>query len=647
MDSQNTLELLAPAKDLATGLAALAHGADAVYIGAQSFGARHQAGNPLDDIRTLCEAAHQINARIYVTLNTLLKENEIEAARSLAFDLAKVGVDALIIQDMGLLEGPLPNIEIHASTQCDIRTPEKAKFLDDVGFSQVVLARELNLTEIKACFDAMPRARIEYFVHGALCVSYSGQCFISEATRGRSANRGECAQLCRLPYDVYQTTDDGKEELIQTRSHVLSLKDNDQTENLADLIAAGVRSFKIEGRLKDVSYVKNITAWYRQKLDAFMAEHPEFTRTSGAVTTLNFAPNPAKTFRRGQTEYFTHGRDYSAPYALADLKGPKSTGEAVGMVERVAPGRLEIRVKKGQTLANGDGLLYLDTDDQMQGLGINTAEERRPGLWTVTLRDRNAMPEGLLPGAQLTRNLDRAFERVLSGDTAQTQVPVTLTFVLEDHPKTFTLLVDDGVNVASASAALPWDEASNPERNLETLKKNLNRLGDTHYVAKAINVPEDLTVFAPASVVNMLRRDALAELTQMRNELREVPTRLPEVPGALYPNVDAEGSVDYRANIANSKALAFYRRHGVKTAQRAFEIVPVENAALMTCRHCIRASLKRCPKMLKFHPEWLEKLPKSAFKPLPLILVSAKGDRFQANFHCRRTPCEMTLTKAT
>ena len=303
----HALELLAPARDADTGIAAIEHGADAVYIGGPSFGARQAAGNSLDDIARLCDYVHRWNARVFMALNTLFRDDEIEAARSLAFDAKKAGVDVLILQDMGLLMGPLPDMEIHASTQCDIRTPEKAAFLEKVGFSQLVLARDLDLEAIRAVRAALTNARIEFFDHGALCVSYSGQCYMSEAMLGRSANRGACAQLCRLPYDVQ--TEDGA--VLAQRSHVLSLKDNDQRANLEALIDAGVSSFKIEGRLKDVHYVKNITALYRKEIDAILARRPDLCRSSAGETTFSFAPDAAKTFRRGATDYFVHGRDFS------------------------------------------------------------------------------------------------------------------------------------------------------------------------------------------------------------------------------------------------------------------------------------------------------------------------------------------------
>ena len=327
------LELLAPARDADAGIAAIDHGADAVYIGGPAFGARAAAGNSLDDIARLTAYAHRFNARVFLALNTLFTNEELPLARKLAFELADAGADVLILQDMGLLEGPLPDIELHASTQCDIRTPEKAAFLESVGFSQLVLARELSLPEIAAVRAKLQHARIEFFVHGALCVSYSGQCWMSQALTGRSANRGECSQLCRLPYDVY--TEAGTE--LAKSKHVLSLKDNDQSANLEALIDAGVSSFKIEGRLKGAAYVKNVTAFYRRKLDEIIARRPELSRTSQGDSAFTFEPAPEKVFNRGQTDYFVHGRQYDQPYELAELESPKHAGEPAAVAEEVLP----------------------------------------------------------------------------------------------------------------------------------------------------------------------------------------------------------------------------------------------------------------------------------------------------------------------
>lgn len=630
-----TLELLAPARDAETGIAAIDHGADAVYIGGPAFGARQSAGNAMEDIARLADYAHRYNARVFMALNTLFTNEELPRARSLAFDAAKAGVDVLIVQDMGLMAGPLPDIELHASTQCDIRTPGKAAFLEKAGFSQMVLARELSLAEIAACRAALQTARIECFIHGALCVSYSGQCYMSEAITGRSANRGACAQLCRLPYDVY--TEAG--ERIAKRSHVLSLRDNNQTDNLEALIDAGVSSFKIEGRLKDLVYVKNITAWYRQKLDAVIARRPELSRTSDGVSTFSFTPDPDKSFQRGRTDYFVHGRRFDKPYELAQLESPKNTGSPVGRCERVEPGEILVRPLKGVSIANGDGLTYLGDDEEIHGLAVNRAESEG-SLVKLLLRSRREVPEGLRRGMTLMRNLDRTFVRSLSGESAVRRIPIVMTFLVEDDA--LTLIVTDGRECAEAHVAMTLEAPSNPERNRETLIRNLGRLGDTLYSASDIFVPEDLDVFVPASIVNMMRRDAVDALTRMREAARVRPGRAPVDETAPYP----ERILGFAANIANDSARAFYERHGACVTAPAFEIRPVEKADLMTCRHCIRAALKRCPKMLKAFPELLENTPREAFRPEPLVLVNSSGERFEALFHCKADPCFMTIVQA-
>ena len=631
----NALELLSPARDADTGIAAIDHGADAVYIGGPAFGARQAAGNSLDDIHRLCDYAHRYHARVFMALNTLFTDEELPKARSLAFDAAKAGIDVLIVQDMGLMAGPLPDIELHASTQCDIRTPEKARFLENVGFSQMVLARELSLAEVAACRAALTRARIEYFIHGALCVSYSGQCYMSEALVQRSANRGACAQLCRLPYDVF--TEAG--ERIARRSHVLSLRDNNQTDNLEALIDAGVSSFKIEGRLKDIVYVKNITAWYRRKLDDIIARRPEFVRSSDGVTTAAFEPDPEKSFQRGRTDYFIRGREFDKPYELAQLESPKNTGIPAARTERVEPGVVTVRPAPGVTIVNGDGLTYLGADEEVHGLAVNRAVPDARGLMKLFLRNPSQMPPELKKGMTLMRNRDQAFTKALSGPSAERRIPVTVTFTVEDDA--LSVIMTDGRFCGEASVAMALDAPSNPEKNRATLLANLAKLGDTPFTAQEIFVPDPLDVFVPASTANMLRREAAAELAAAREEGRARPRRAPANDACPYPDPE----LGFNANVANREARAFYARHGARVTQPAFEIKPVAGASLMTCRHCIRAALKRCPKMLKAFPEILETTPREALRPEPLVLVNSAGEKFRAEFHCRHSPCEMTIAK--
>lgn len=637
MLERSRLELLSPAKDADTGIAAIDHGADAVYIGGPSFGARQAAGNSLDDIARLCDYAHRFDVKIFLTLNTLFTDEELPRARRLAFDAAAAGVDVLIVQDMGLLMGPLPNIELHASTQCDIRTPEKAAFLEKVGFSQMVLARELSLDDIARVRAQLQHARIEYFIHGALCVSYSGQCYISQAMTGRSANRGECAQFCRLPYDV--TTLDG--QVLAQNAHVLSLKDNNQTANLEALIDAGVSSFKIEGRLKDQTYVKNITAHYRRELDAIMARRPEFTRSSSWVSSLRFTPDPGKSFNRQSTDYFIHGRLYDQPYELVDVNTPKNAGRPVGTVLSVSPGVITVKLLPEVTLNNGDGLTYVDAKHQLMGLAINRVEATNRNDRVRLLLRRREIPLGLKAGDELRRNRDTAFIKALSGETAERRLPVAMRF--RTTPTGIALTISDASASATVERAMALETASNPERNRETLARNLFKLGDTPLSLSPmdLDIPEELTAFIPASVANDLRREAVEAFLLERLRHREPSTRAPMDDAALYP----EKQLGFMANVANDEAKAFYEQHGARITAPAFEIVPVEHAALMTCRHCIRATLKLCPKMLKAFPELLEQYDRSLFKPDPLVLTDSAGDRFTAVFHCKATPCTMTIER--
>ncbi len=643
MIGHHDLELLAPARDATIGIAAIDHGADAVYIGGPAFGARHAAGNSLDDIAKLTEYAHRYGARAFMALNTLFTDAELEEARRIAFAAADAGVDALILQDMGLLMGPMPDVELHASTQCDIRTPEKAAFLEAVGFSQVVLAREMSLEDIATTRAALKTARIEAFIHGALCVSYSGQCYISQAMTGRSANRGECAQFCRLPYDV--ETLDG--QVLAKNSHVLSLKDNNQSDNLEAMIAAGVSTFKIEGRLKDVLYVKNITAYYRQKLDAILAAHPELTRASLGKSELRFTPEPEKSFNRGATDYFIHGRQYDKPYELVELSTPKNAGQPVGVVQEIQPGVITLKPAAGIVLKNGDGFTYFDDHGELSGLAVNRIDAAAHGRLKLILR-RREIPTGLTRGSLLLRNRDQAFMKVLSGETATRRIPIAARFALSQEGFTLHLAALDnrGARVAEASASIAFahEPPKDATRNRDTLINNLLKMGETRYaLAPAdLELDEALNAFVPASLANELRRQACLALDAALAAALPPTKRAPVNATAPFPS----RFVDYRANVANARAQAFYEQHGARVLAPAFELVPVKDAALMTCRHCIRATLKLCPKMLKAFPELLQAHDRALFRPDDLILTDSAGDRFRAVFHCKATPCEMTLHSA-
>ncbi len=621
------IELLAPAKNADIGIEAILHGADAVYIGGPGFGARVEAANAFADIRRLTDFAHRFNARVYMTLNTIVNDEERLEAVKLAQLAYENGVDALIVQDMGILDSKLPPIQLHASTQCDVRTPEKARFLESVGFSQVVLAREMSLEEIRKSYEALQSARIEYFIHGALCVSYSGQCYASFAATGRSANRGACAQLCRLPYSVY--TEDGK-ELIHER-HVLSLKDNNQSSNLEALIDAGVRSFKIEGRLKDLGYVKNITAYYRLLIDEILKRRSDLCRSSDGISRFNFVPAPEKSFNRGFTDYFTCGRHHD----MAVFETPKNAGEKIGKILRITNDSLEVASR--ETLHNADGMTYLTREKTLMGFAVNRAEEIDPGRWRLTLRDRPILKKHpqLAPGIFIYRNRDQAFEDLLTKPTAKRAIAVKARWSADETG--FSLNVEDERGNRAQSKCLPeqLQKAGKPEQNRANIEKNLKKTGDTDFEVTAIDI-DDRGFFAPASIVNEMRREALQALSRCRSEHFE---RLK--PALVTENLPYPDSTDFRANVLNEQAVRFYKKHGAEITEAALETGTVRRELpLMVTKHCVRYALGLCLKdnieKVKANPEL-----KIRFRPDPLILKSGPNT-YKATFDCKK--CEMTLT---
>ena len=588
-------------------MAAIDHGADAVYIGGPGFGARSGADNTMADIGRLADYAHRYHARVYLALNTILRDDELEAARQLAWDAWNAGVDALIVQDMGLLDLDLPPIALHASTQMDNRSPAKVAFLEAVGFSQVVLARELSLAEV-ASIAAQTTVPLEYFIHGALCVSYSGQCSISHALTGRSANRGECAQICRLPFSL----SDG-ETTIAADKHLLSLKDNDQSSNLAALAAAGIRSFKIEGRLKDRAYVKNITAHYRQLLDRLIADDPRWCAASSGQCEFFFTPDPVKTFRRGATDYFTHERQAD----IAAFDTPKAAGEAIGTV--LAAQREAIDVALSPPLGNGDGIAYFDADGALAGLRVNRVE-------TLGDRQRLHVLRGTpLPatGTPLFRNRDHAFDRQLERDSAARRIAVDLVFSGADDG--YRLLATDRDGIA-AIESLPgsFEVATDPARESERVLQQLGKLGGTIFTARKIEVAVPTVPRIPASALNGLRRAAIEALETARRERYARPLRsAPQVPAPPYP----ETELSFLANVLNRSARAFYARHGVLKIADAYEAnLERGEVSLMITRHCLRYSFNLCPKEVK------------GIRPDPLTLENG-GQKFTLRFDCKR--CEM------
>ncbi|MFV0263249.1 MAG: peptidase U32 family protein [Kluyvera sp.] len=616
MRQQNAhLELLSPARDTAIAREAILHGADAVYIGGPGFGARHNASNSLQDIAELVPFAHRFGAKIFITLNTILHDDELEPAQKLITDLYEAGVDALIVQDMGIMQLDIPPIELHASTQCDIRSVEKAKFLSDVGFSQIVLARELNLQQIKAIHDVTD-ATIEFFIHGALCVAYSGQCNISHAQTGRSANRGDCSQACRLPY----TLKDDQGRVVAFEKHLLSMKDNDQTANLGALIDAGVRSFKIEGRYKDMSYVKNITAHYRQMLDAIIEERGDLARASAGRTEHFFVPSTDKTFHRGSTDYFVNQRQMN----IGAFDSPKFVGLPVGEVLKVNKETLDVEVS--EPLANGDGLNVL-IKREVVGFRANTVEkigENRYRVWP------NEMPADLhkaRPHQVLNRNLDHNWQQALLKTSSERRIAVDIELTGWQEQLVLTLTSEDGVSVTHTLDG-EFATANNAEKALSQLHDGVAKLGQTLYYARNVAVMLPEALFVPNSQLNQLRRETVAQLDQARLDAYVRGSRKAVAsPAPVYP----ESHLSFLANVYNHKAREFYHRYGVQLIDAAYEAHEEKgDVPVMITKHCLRFAFNLCPKQAKGSIK--------SWKATPMQLIN--GDEvLTLKFDCR--PCEM------
>ena len=620
------LELLAPARTSEIGMQAILHGADAVYIGGPSFGARSSADNSVQDIARLVQYAHRFHSRIFVTLNTILRDDELESARKLAWQMYDAGVDALIVQDMGLLQIDMPPIQLHASTQTDIRTPEKAKFLQDAGLSQIVLARELTLPQIAAIRDVIDTDRtvIEFFVHGALCVAYSGQCFISHAHTGRSANRGDCSQACRLPYEVKDT----QGRIVAHEKHVLSMKDNNQSDNLRALIDAGIRSFKIEGRYKDMAYVKNITAHYRKLFDEILNEHPELSAASHGRSTFTFEPDPNQNFNREFTDYFVQGRKED----IGAFDTPKNPGQPIAWVSKVTSDHLEITTDDaGIELHNGDGLCYYDLQKELIGLQINRAEaQTTPGVWKLWPKDPMIGFKDLRKGVQVNRNRDMSWVRTLDKHSADRRIGVWMQ--LSEIPDGLQLtLTDETGHTGSAHLPIPWQAPKDEGQAQDKLRAALGKLGDTLFEPLDVQLTLPRSWFVPPSQLNALRRDAVQALETARNQgLYRLPRALPVQPPVAYP----EDTLSYLANVFNQKARDFYAQHGVKVIDAAYEAQEeLGEVSLMITKHCVRFSLSLCPKQAKGVTGV-----QGTVKAEPLQLINGK-EKLTLRFDCK--PCEM------
>lgn len=606
--SENSIrktELLSPAKNLECGIAAINHGADAVYIGATQFGARAAAGNSIEDIQQLVKYAHSYNAKVLVALNTILTDEQLTEADKLIHQIYATGADALIVQDMGILELDLPPIALHASTQTDNRTLEKVQFLENVGFSRVVLARELSLKQISE-IHANTNVELEAFVHGALCVSYSGQCYMSQANCGRSANRGQCAQYCRLPYNLT----DADDNLLARNKHLLSLKDLDLSDSLEEMMIAGVTSFKIEGRLKDQDYVKNITAYYRKKLDGILEGNKNFKKSSNGKTTFFFESNPEKSFRRGATDYFLHER--KADIIQPDT--PKSMGEPIGKVTYI--GRNFFEVQNGHLLNNGDGLCFINKHGDLTGFRINRVERKQ-----IFPAD---MPK-ITDGVMLYRNQDQAFEKLMKGKTSERKIAVDIIF--KEIINGFSIQLTDETGITHTyNTETEKQPAKKPESVNENIVNQLSKLGNTIYEARDVDVQINEPWFFPASQLAEWRRQAIEELDSVREKayVRESSNNVKE---AIFP----EKNLSYLGNVINSKAEDFYKKHGVETIMAGFEVKAEEGVPLMYCKHCIKYTMGWCPK--EGH--------KATFKE-PLFLRN-NDQVYKLNFDCKK--CEMHITK--
>lgn len=598
------IELLAPAKNLECGIEAINHGADAVYVGAPKFSARAAAGNTIEDIESLVKYAHLFKAKVYVALNTIIRDEELYETEQLIWDLYRIGIDALIVQDMGITMLNLPPLPLHASTQTDNRSLDKVKFLEEVGFSQIVLARELTLDEIKDISKGV-NTPLEVFVHGALCVSYSGQCYLSEALSKRSANRGACAQLCRLPYNIVDT--DGK--IISHKKHLLSMKDLNLSAHLEELLDAGVSSLKIEGRLKDLAYVKNVVAYYRKELDKILEKRPEYQRSSSGFCSYTFEPNLEKSFNRGYTKYFIDGRIND----IWSVDSPKSIGEPIGKVKDVFDRFFVLSGTK--KLNNGDGLCFYDENKELQGIRVN----RIDGEKIFPAEHRFNIRKGMF----VYRNFDHEFEKVLSKKSAERKINLFLT--LRETPSGFAIDVEDE-DFNSITLGFEQKKELAQKDQSENLKSNLSRTGNTIFFVKGINISFSNNWFIPASVVAEWRRMIVDRFQQVRSLSYRPQSKVIRQTENAYPIPE----LTYLANIMNQKSFQFYKQHKAIIKEYAFEKQAKKNVPLMFTRHCIKYSFGWCPKETSMKHPYKE----------PFYLLH-NNTRLQLEFDCKN--CEMRI----
>lgn len=616
------LELLAPAKDLKCGIAAIDCGADAVYIGAARFGARQAVGNSIDDINELCEYAHKFGCKVYVTVNTIIYDNELEDTQKLLNELGRIGVDAILVQDMGITKLQLPqNVALHASTQTDNRSAEKVEWLARHNFDRVVLARELSLEKIRNIHRRVPQTELEVFVHGALCVSYSGVCYASEYCFGRSANRGACAQFCRMKFDL--TDKDGNE--IINQAHLLSLKDMCRIDSLELLADAGVTSFKIEGRLKDINYVRNVTAAYSNQLNEIISRRgSEYERASSGVCDIRFTPNLNKTFNRGFTDYFLNGRTSD----LASFYTPKAMGEYVGKVKEIRGN--SFNVAGTTSFANGDGLCFINSNNELEGFRINRAEGNR----LFPLR----MPRGLRKGIALYRNSDQLFEKELNGDNVQRKLGIRINIKASAEGLHIEAKTCDEKLHINLQKDISLEKAQKSQ--VDNIKRQISKFGNTIFTVEDVIVePTDFPWFIPNSILAEIRRQATDELmgrlSEMSENQKDTKTKdqaqqLPDNGKGSFHSISSYQQ-PYMYNIANRLAHSFYEQEGMSDITPAFEIRKPSSPLVMQCRYCLRHELGQCKKSHK----------QSGLLKEPLHLRLADGRTFRLEFDCKK--CQMNI----
>jgi 23S rRNA 5-hydroxycytidine C2501 synthase len=608
--TKKKIEILAPAKDLLHGMAAINSGADAVYIGAPLYGARSNATNSVEDVAALAKYAHLYNAQVFVVINTILYDNELESCRQMIWQLYDAGVDALIIQDMAILEMDLPPIVLHASTQANNRDADKIKFLKDAGIKRVVLARELNLHQIKEISEASD-VELEFFVTGALCVSFSGNCYMSVANGERSANRGSCAQNCRLPYNLI----DGNGDTLIKNSHLLSIKDFDVSDQIPNLIEAGICSFKIEGRLKDIVYVKNNVAFLRQKLDTFLLENSDrYEKASSGTCTFTFDSSLDKSFNRGYTDYFVNERYQS----IGSWESPKSKGQYIGkLIETIGN---SYKIENGEILNNGDGLCFINQNNEADGIYVNKVENG--------IAYPNVLKE-IPNGTFIYRNNDTAFIKIVEREDSAVR-KISTSLVLSENENGFELTATDEDNNTSTVTLVHTKETTKNKESIEdNFKINLAKTGFTPFTVSYITIQFSENWFLPISKINEMRRSVFEKLTETRIANYKRETHQIEKTSHPYP----ETKLDFMYNVANKMARKFYERHGVTEIEKAFELQwDPGKSRVMTTKYCIKYELEKCP---KYHKETLGVKVKE-----PLVLKQGELE-YKLKFNCK--PCEMEI----